>query len=122
MIRTLWKWLFEKPRHEVDTGLWFRRLSKNEILVEASPAWYDGNGDDSKVSADSRADFKRVNAVVSGVTDEGDAQAVCTVIWNWEAVCPECGENVFHEDRKCEICKCKLWKTPIKMTLVKVEC
>lgn len=118
----LMAWLLgrRKPKAiEVEDGLSYVVHGPNRIEIFATSAFYDGYADEGPVSREMRADMTRVRANVTGVVNEGDATAVCTVIWNMDASCPRCEEDVGHEDRRCPYCSQKLWNTPLYITLTK---
>ena len=118
-------WLLgrRKPRAtKVDDGLSYVVHGPNRIEVVATPEFYEGLGDEGPVSRESRADMQRVRASVTGVVNQGDATAVCTVIWNMDAFCPRCEEEVGYEDRRCPYCGQKLWNSTLYITLTKPTC
>lgn len=119
-------WLFSSPKPEpsrrkkIDEGLWYRTCGDYEVIVEATKKFLDGYDDGSPISADSVSDFKRCNVTPRGCTNESEAIAIRTVMWNMDWFCPGCNEEMLHEDDKCWNCNARLWRTPLTFTLVRV--
>lgn len=119
-------WLFQTPapqpsrRKKIEAGLWYRTSGDYGVIVEASPKFMDDQEDADPISADSRAEFKRCNMDVRNCTNEGEAMAVRTVLWNMDLFCPKCNGDTLYDDQRCPHCKARLWRDRLTFTFVRV--
>jgi DnaJ-class molecular chaperone len=119
-------WLFAafkpKPsrRKKVMDGLWYRTSGDYGVIVEVSPKFMASYEDHDKISAESRAEFKRCNMEVRGCTNEGEAMAVRTVLWNMDLFCPKCNGETLYDDDRCGNCNTRLWRQRLTFTLAHV--
>lgn len=122
-------WFFSLPpmpsgpsrRKKIVDGLWYRTVNDLEVLVEASREFWDGYADESPVSRDSRAEFRRCNMNVRNCNNEGEAMALRTVLWNMDLFCPKCNETTLYDDDRCPHCRARLWQEPLTFQLKYVK-
>lgn len=122
-------WFFSLPpkpsgpfrRKKIVDGLWYRTVNDGEVLVEASPKFWDGYADDSPVSSESRAEFRRCKMNVRNCSNEGEAIALRTVLWNMDLFCPKCNGQATCDDDRCVHCRASLWQEPLTFQLKYVK-
>ena len=107
-------------RKKICDGLWYRTCGNHEVIVEASPCFMDGQEDTNPISRESLGEFKRYNIDVQECSNEGEAIALRTVLWNMERPCPKCSEETTFDDKRCVNCKARLWSERLTFTLAHV--